>query len=316
MARLRREAEELRVLRESEEGLRKLASELEQRVAEQTKEIRQANEALEGHIKALENVNNQLEMEVTERSKAQDALDAANTDLERSNRELELFASVASHDLQEPLRTITSYIELLAHKYGDKLDQQADQYMGFIMDGAHHLQTLINDLLAYSRVGTRAKPFAPVKMDSVLDQVLGGMKKTIAESNTQVERDELPEVLGDDVQLAQLFQNLIANAVKFRKNEAASRIRVTIKEDGDEWIFGVHDNGIGIDPQYSERIFQIFRRLHTREEYEGSGMGLAICRKIVEHHGGRIWVESTRGEGSSFYFTLPAQRGNHEGSQC
>jgi signal transduction histidine kinase len=270
-----------------------------------------ANDELMGQRKDLEEMNDRLEAEAKERIQAQELLNVVNADLQRSNRELELFAFVTSHDLQEPLHTITSYTELLAHKYKGKLDQQADMYIGFIVDGTNHMHLMINDLLAYSRVGTRARPFAPVRVDAVLDQALASLGNSIKESNASVERDELPEVDGDDTQLSQLFQNLIANAVKFRKKDVPLRIRISCARRENEWVFGVHDNGIGIELRYFERIFEIFRRLHTRQEYEGSGIGLAICRKIAEHHGGRIWVESTFGEGTSFYFTMPEKGADH-----
>jgi signal transduction histidine kinase len=270
-----------------------------------------ANDELTKQRKDLEDVNGRLEAEVAERVQAQGLLNAANAELERSNRDLELFATVASHDLQEPLHTITSYTELLAHKYEGKLDQRADTYIGFIVDGTTHMHRMINDLLAYSRVGTRAKPLVPVRMDAVLDQALASLAKSLKESDATLERARLPEVAGDDTQLAQLFQNLIGNAFKFRKKETPLNIRITCERGDGEWVFGVHDNAIGLEPRFSGRIFEIFSRLHTREEYEGSGMGLAICRKIVERHDGRIWVESKPGEGASFYFTIPERGARH-----
>jgi light-regulated signal transduction histidine kinase (bacteriophytochrome) len=254
-------------------------------------------------------LNARLEAEVSERIRAQNSLDAVNAELQRSNRELELFASVTSHDLQEPLLTISSYTELLAHKYQGRLEPDADKYLRYIVNGTSHMRLLINDLLAYSRVGTRAKLFSPVKLDPVLDQALQSLKHAITESNLEIDRTELPEVAGDDVQLTQLFQNLIGNAIKFRKQEVRPQIRISAARKDSQWVIGVHDNGIGIEPRFFDNIFQIFRRLHTAQEYEGSGMGLAICRRIVEHHGGRIWVESSPGEGASFYFTLPVKGG-------
>ena len=282
-----------------------------QEVAEINLKLKRANEELARQREKLEEVNGRLESEARERVHTQELLKASNADLERSNKDLEMFASVTSHDLQEPLHTITSYTELLAYRYKDKLDEKANTYIGYIVDGASHMHLLINDLLAYSRVGTRAKPFAAVKMDSTLDQALGSLRRSMTESNATVEREELPELEGDDTQLMQLFQNLIGNAIKYRRKERPLQIRISAHSTGDEWIFGVHDNGIGIETRFFERIFGIFQRLHTREEYEGSGMGLAICRKIVEHHRGRIWVESTFGEGASFYFTLPVKGENH-----
>ncbi len=253
-----------------------------------------------------------LVSDITVRKRAEDDLLAANTELQRSNRELELFASVTSHDLQEPLHTITSYTELLAHKYREKLDQQADAYMHYIVDAATHMHLMINDLLAYARIGTRGKPFEPVAMDAVLGLALNNLRKSIEESGATVERGELPEVDGDGVQLTELWQNLIGNAVKFRKKDMPLQVRISAERRGSEWVFGVRDNGIGIEPRFFGRIFEVFRQLHPREEYAGSGMGLAICRKIVERHGGRIWVESAFGEGTSFFFTLPVRGIDHE----
>ena len=282
-----------------------------QEVAQINLKLKRANVELKMQNEKLLELNSRLEMEAAARSRVQDALNEVNADLERSNKELEMFASVTSHDLQEPLHTITSYTELFEHKYKGKLDQQADTYIHYIVDGTTHMHMMVNDLLAYSRVGTRAKPFGQVNMDSVLDQALDSLRKSIAESNATINRMELPELEGDDVQLTQLFQNLIGNAIKFRKKDAPLHIRVSAEHKGNEWIFGVHDNGIGIEARFFDRIFEIFRRLHTRGEFEGSGIGLAICRKIVEHHGGRIWVESTFGEGSSFHFTMPVRGENH-----
>ena len=264
---------------------------------------------LEISLSHIETVSGLLVMafvsDITLRRQAEENLKTANAELARSNRDLEMFASVVSHDLQEPLKTITGYTELLAHKYREKLDQQAENYIHFIVDGSEHLQMLIDDLLAYSRIGTRTRPLATVQMNAVLNRALDSLARSLEESGARVEREELPEVKGDGVQLLELFQNLIGNAVKFRKKELPLRIRVSAERKGNDWVFGVHDNGIGIAPRFFDRIFEVFRRLHTRQEYEGSGMGLAICRKIAERHGGRIWVESSPGEGSSFFFTLP-----------
>lgn len=252
-----------------------------------------------------------LVSDVTERKQAEDDLKLANAELQRSNRELELFASVTSHDLQEPLHTITSYTELLAHKYRERLDGQADTYIHYIVDAASHMHLMINDLLVYSRVGTRGRPFGSVSMDASLGQALINLRKSIEESGATIEHGKLPAVFGDAPQLVQLFQNLIANAIKFRKKEVPLRVRVSAEPEESDWLFGVHDNGIGVDARFFDNIFELFRQLHPREEYEGSGMGLAICRKIVERHGGRIWVESRVGEGTSLYFTL-AQGAHHE----
>jgi PAS domain S-box-containing protein len=248
--------------------------------------------------------------DITERKRAQAVLRAAYDELARSNAELQQFAYVASHDLQEPLRMIGSYTQLLERRYGDKLDREAREFMDFIVDGATRMKQLIEDLLAYSRVGTRGKELRPVQARETLDRALVNLRAAVEANGAEVTRDELPRVRADDTQLTQLFQNLIGNAIKFRKEQETPRIHVSAEESGDEWRFTVVDNGIGIEPQYFERIFMVFQRLHTRDEYPGTGIGLAICKKVVDRHGGRIWVESVQGKGSKFIFTLPkAQKG-------
>ena len=224
--------------------------------------------------------------------------------LRRSNAELEQFAHIASHDLQEPLRTISSFCELLQQRYQKRLDQDADEFIGFIVDGAHRMQGLVRDLLAFSRVGTRGGAPKPLQGDEVLAQTLRNLKAALEQQEAIVEAEPLPAVCGDESQLVQLLQNLIGNALKFR-GEAPPRIRVWAKDLGGEWRFAVADNGIGIDAKFSERIFLVFQRLHSQEQIEGSGIGLSICKKIVERHNGRIWFESEPGKGSTFFFTLP-----------
>jgi light-regulated signal transduction histidine kinase (bacteriophytochrome) len=218
-----------------------------------------------------------------------------------------MFAYVASHDLQEPLRAVNSYTQLLARKYQDRLDAKADKYIGYIVEGATRMQQLINDLLEFSRVGTRGKELVPTDCEVVLNRVLANLSVAIAESHATITRDPLPTVLGDEIQLIQLLQNLIGNAIKFR-GEEPPKVHISVKRQEKEWLFSVRDNGIGMEPEYFDRIFTIFQRLHSRSEYPGTGIGLAVCKKIVERHGGRIWVESEPGVGTAFYFTLRRKR--------
>lgn len=227
-------------------------------------------------------------------------------DLNRSNAELEQFAYVASHDLQEPLRMITSYTNLLAKRYAPQLDDDAREFMNYTVDGAKRMQILINDLLAYSRVGTKGKEFAPVDLESALMRTLAILQIAISESNATISHDPLPVVSGDDVQIGQLLQNLVANAIKYR-NDHSPKIHIACEQQQGHWRFSVRDNGIGIDPKFAERIFVIFQRLHTKENYPGTGIGLALCKKIVERHGGKIWVQSQLGQGATFFFTLPME---------
>jgi PAS domain S-box-containing protein len=245
--------------------------------------------------------------DLTERHRAEAALRAYAQDLARSNAELEQFAYVASHDLQEPLRMVASYTQLLARRYKGRLDADADEFIAFAVDAATRMQRLINDLLAYSRVGTRGKPFEPTNLSNVMKYVLTSLQLAIEESGARISMDSLPTLMADPVQMGQLFQNLLGNALKFRKTDSPLDIRVTASLIKDEWLFTVADNGIGFDPEYSERIFVIFQRLHTVSEYPGTGIGLAICKKIVERHGGRIWADSAPGQGAVFSFTLPLE---------
>ncbi|WP_028067947.1 sensor histidine kinase [Solirubrobacter soli] len=240
-----------------------------------------------------------------------DALRVAEADLRRSNAELEQFAYVASHDLQEPLRKVASFCQLLQQRYGGQLDERADQYIAFAVDGARRMQDLINDLLAFSRVGRMEQPHVDVDCGLLLERVRGDLSRAIEENDAVLEVDgTLPTVHGDAGLLRLVFQNLIANAIKFR-GEVAPRVVLSATRDGDFWRFRCIDNGIGIDAEYAERIFVLFQRLHPRTQYEGTGIGLAMCRKIVEYHGGRMWLDTDTtalGSGSTFYFTLPAKR--------
>jgi light-regulated signal transduction histidine kinase (bacteriophytochrome) len=242
--------------------------------------------------------------DITERKKAEAALREAHEELKRSNSELEQFAYVASHDLQEPLRMVSSYTQLVMKRYGERLDGDAREFMAYVVDGAARMKQLIEDLLAYSRVGTKGKEFKPVPLENALKRAITNLRAAIEESGAEITHDALPTVDADEVQLAQLFQNLMGNALKFRGAEKP-HLRISCSEKDNEFEIRVQDNGIGIEPQYFERIFMLFQRLHTKGDYPGTGIGLAICKKVVERHGGRIWVESEPGRGSSFNFTLP-----------
>lgn len=247
-----------------------------------------------------------LEKNAAEREAAAVVLARHAEDLSRSNAELEQFAYVASHDLQEPLRMVGSYTQLLAKRYEGALDADAHEFIAYAVDGANRMQRLINDLLAYSRVGTGGEELAPTDLDGVVADAMQNLQAAIAESEAQVICDSLPVVRGDGGQLTQLFQNLIANAIKFCKDRAPD-VRITAEQHGEhDCLIRVADNGIGIESEYADRIFVIFQRLHVQSEYPGTGVGLAICKKIVERHGGRIWLESRDGQGSTFCFTLPA----------
>jgi PAS domain S-box-containing protein len=245
-----------------------------------------------------------ISRETTERKKAEEVQLKTLADLKRSNDELEQFAYVASHDLQEPLRMVASYTQLLAQRYKGRLDADADEFIGFAVDGANRMQALIRDLLAYSRAGTARKAPREISTEKVLEEALVNLRSRIAETGAIVTHGPLPVTSTDDSQLVQVFQNLIGNAIKYRRAEVP-RVHVSAAKNGPEWIFSVQDNGLGIDPRYFEKIFVIFQRLHGRKEFEGTGIGLAICRKIVERFDGRIWVESQIGAGSTFHFTLP-----------
>ena len=242
-------------------------------------------------------------IDVTERKRAEEALRQTAEDLARSNKDLEQFAYVSSHDLKEPLRMVTGFMSLLKERCQGKLDAEADQYISFAAEAALRMQGLIDDLLAYSRAG-RGKVNEPTDVGAVLDRVMQSLTISIQESGAALTHDPLPTITSNAVELTQVFQNLIGNALKF-KGERKPEIHIGAQRQARQWLFTIRDNGIGIDPQFAERIFMIFQRLHTREQFPGTGIGLAICKKIVERHGGRIWMESQPGKGSTFCFTLP-----------
>jgi signal transduction histidine kinase len=252
---------------------------------------------------ALQEQNLILQQEISNRQRAESALVKSNQELARSNAELEQFAYVASHDLQAPLATIASFAQLLEKRYQDRLDSQANKFIGNIVQGCTRMQTLIDDLLEYSRVGRSRKPFQPIDCNQVVEQAVANLQGVINDTQAVVRYSELPVVTGDISQFIQLFQNLIGNAIKYRKTTPPT-VSITVCKHENKWLFSVSDNGIGIAKQHQERIFQIFQRLHTQREYSGTGIGLAICHKIVERHGGSIWVESEPGQGSTFHFTI------------
>ena len=274
---------------------------LEHKAATQAKdEIGQLSRTFDQVIEHLKNTmasRDAFEMEIIERKRVEE-------ELARSNLELEQFAYVASHDLKEPLRMVTSYVQLLERRCKDQLDPEAMEFIEFASDGAKRMHAMITDLLEFSRVGTKGKEFEPVDTEKIFDQAVKNLKVLIEESGAKIIRDSLPLIEADPNQYMQLFQNLLHNAIKFSGGHTPI-VRVTAKQCQGEWTFSFQDNGIGIDPQYKEQIFVIFQRLHNREEYGGTGIGLAIVKKIVERHGGRIWVESEKGKGAAFRFTTP-----------
>ncbi len=276
----------------TEQALCRARADLEQRVAERTSE--------------LQHSIRRLASEVAERERAEAVLAQRSNELARSNAELEQLAYAASHDLQEPLRMVAGYMQLLEDKYHGRLDADADEFIHFAVDGVIRMQALIDDLLAYSRVGSHMKPLQRTDCGAVVATALRSLGMALDESGAQMQCEELPVVMGDPAQLAQVFQNLIANAIKFRGDDPP-HIYIGAEREGAFWRFTVQDNGIGIEAEYFDRIFVMFQRLHGRRTYPGTGIGLAICKKIVERHGGQIWVESAPQQGATFFFTLPGE---------
>jgi light-regulated signal transduction histidine kinase (bacteriophytochrome) len=271
-------------------------------------ELSRAFDEMTENLKKTTASRDELAAEIERRKKLE-------AELKRSNQDLEQFAYVASHDLQEPLRMVSSYTQLLGQRYRDQLDDKAKKFIDYAVDGAVRMQELINDLLAYSRVTTRGGEFSDIDSSKALAQALTNLRTAITETRAEITNDELPEVSADASQLARVFQNLISNAIKYRGPDDL-RIHVSAYERENEWIFSVTDNSMGIDPKHQERIFTIFQRLHSQQEYSGTGMGLSMCKRIVERHGGDIWVESEPGKGATFYFTLPQKKGyQKDGSQ-
>jgi PAS domain S-box-containing protein len=289
--------QDITVQKQAEKALKNSRDVLEASVKKRTKELTAANAA--------------LREEISQRLQTQAKLEQLATELKRSNQELEQFAYVASHDLQEPLRAIGGYTQLLMQEYQERLDESATEYMSYIVDGSTRMQQLIQDLLAYSRVGSCSQEFAPTDCNAVVEQAIANLQVAIAESKAIITHDFLPTAIADKTLLMQVFQNLIGNAIKFCRQQSP-QVHIAAELRNNEWLFWVRDNGIGIKPQYLERIFVIFKRLHTRREFSGTGIGLAICKKIVERHQGRIWAESQLGTGTTFYFTIPNRPSNEE----
>lgn len=296
------------VSRESSKTFRNYLKEALQTIEKQSFDIgliRKNSTVFYAHVELVPKVDHEVQLkmavvDISQRKKLED-------ELRRSNDELQQFAYVASHDLQEPLRTISSFTQLLERRYHNKLDENADEFMTYVVEAAQRMQQMILDLLEYSRVATKGGFFKEVNTNESLDKALFNLKGTIEDTDAIITRDDLPTVIGDESQLIKVFQNLISNAIKFRDPEIPLKIHISAfkNEKENEYIFNIADNGIGMDSQYAKRIFTIFQRLHTMDEYQGSGIGLAIVKRIIERHGGKIWVESLLGKGSTFYFTIP-----------
>ena len=261
------------------------------------------------NISFLEKINGYYVIitDLTEQKKSEQELHDLLEDLERSNKELQQFAYVSSHDLQEPLRTIASFTQLLERRYKGKFDSDADEFMDYIVEAAKRMQQMILDLLEYSRVSMNNAEFKEVDTAEALDEALFNLKGTIEHNDAVITYNDLPTVTADKSQLVKIFQNLISNAIKFKKENQQPKIHISAGKDPqkNQYVFSIQDNGIGMDPKYVERIFTLFQRLHTRDEYQGTGIGLSVAKRIIERHGGRIWVDSELGKGSTFYFTIP-----------
>lgn len=274
-------------------------------------QVNERNEELQATTEELQTANEEMET-------SNEELQTTTEELERANTELQRFAYVASHDLQEPLRMVQGYTQLLLRRYKGKVNGEIQELTNYIEDGVSRMQGLIDGLLAYSRVGAEGKSLELTDCNTALEKAVENLQVAVEESKAQVTCDTMPTVVADSMQLLQLFQNLIGNAIKFCKKEEPPRVHISAEGKEREWVFSVQDNGIGIDPKYFDRLFVAFQRLHPHTEYPGSGIGLAICKKIVERHGGRIWVESEPGKGSTFFFTVPqlsevSQHGNSNG---
>ena len=291
--------------KEIEYALWEAKNKLESTVERRTHELNETNGRLEAELEERKITENKLK-------KSEKNLKQLIDELKRSNEELQQFAYVTSHDLQEPLRTITSFTQLLERRYKDKLDSDADEFIEYIIDAAKRMQKLIKDLLKYSRVTTKGKEFKLTDTEEILQNTIHNLYAAIDENSAEITYDKLPKIIADERQITQLFQNIISNSIKFRQPEIPPKIHISVKEDKEngEYIFSVQDNGIGIDEQYFDRIFTIFQRLHTRDEYEGTGIGLSISKKIIERHGGKIWVKSEPNTGSTFYFSIPLKSTN------
>ena len=289
-------------------GLATLAARASRQLDEANAQLSAEKARTEANNARLVEINAQLEGEIAQRRAVEDKLQRGVLELQRSNAELEQFAYVASHDLQEPLRAVGGCVQLLQRRYGGQLDARADQFIEHAVEGAQRMQNLIHDLLLYSRVGTKGKPFEAIAGEKILARVLQNISVAIAENGAQISHDALPVWNCEAGQIELVLQNLLSNALKFRgANAPHVHIGCTRSQDGDFWLVSVRDNGPGIEPQYFERIFVMFQRLHTRTEYAGTGIGLAVCKKIIERHGGKIWLQSEVGQGTTFHFSLPVE---------